>query len=202
MRKAGSRTTVTSPEVKSRLRAAQPSVFGGKDGRRVPTTPRGSPPPDPAERSCEGAGAGRPGLRQEAAGVRGAGLGVGSGQVQGWTPGHWGEAVARGRAPYLRRFPGSWGAGRPCRTLHPGRKGTTGLSPDRAGRASVLLPRRPPRRLRSRARGAFPQPRAPISRRGLGAPWIRPPGRRGRRGSERAQAPRPRPRARPPLPAP
>lgn len=87
--------------------------------------------------------------------------------------------MARGRAPYLSRFPGSGGAGRPRRVLHPGRKGTTGLFPGRAGRAFVLLPRRPPRRLSSQAGGAFPQPPAPISRRGLGAPWTRGPGEAG-----------------------
>lgn len=110
--------------------------------------------------------------------------------------------MARGRAPYLSRFPGSGGAGRPRRVLHPGRKGTTGLFPGRAGRAFVLLPRRPPRRLSSQAGGAFPQPPAPISRRGLGAPWTRGPGRRDRRWSGRAPGPRSRPRARPPLPPP
>lgn len=60
--------------------------------------------------------------------------GVSSGQVQGWTLGHWGEAVARGHAPYLSRFPGSGGACRFRQILHPRRKGTTGLS--RAERAA------------------------------------------------------------------
>lgn len=162
----------------SRLSTAQPLVFGVKTGEGSQLHPRAPPPRLRGARRRRG----RCGPARAPAGGGGGSWGRarrGSGQVRGWTLGYWGEAVARGRAPYLSRFPGSGGAGRPRRVLHPGRKGTTGLFPGRAGRAFVLLPRRAPRRLSSQAGGAFPQPPAPISQRGLGAPWTRGPGEAG-----------------------
>lgn len=202
MRKAGSRTTVPSPEVKSCLRTAQPLVFGVKTGEGSQLHRRAPPPHLRGAQRRRGrcwparapAGGG---------GVRGTGLGGGEQRAgSGVDTGPLGRGGGTRPRSLPEPLPRVWG----CVPVPPDppsqAEGDHRPLPGRAGRAFVLLPRRPPRRLSSQAWGAFPQPRVPISQCGLVAPWTRRPGRRGGWGSGRAPAPRSSPRARPSLPPP